>query len=58
MTSDDKVNVFMILIGSLGDQADNLKKNLPGGRAFVCSNTGEIPDILQQIFTSNLLSTN
>uniref|UniRef100_H2YJE0 VWFA domain-containing protein n=1 Tax=Ciona savignyi TaxID=51511 RepID=H2YJE0_CIOSA len=55
LTSDDEVNAFVIFIGSLGDQAERLKKQLPLGRSFVCMDTKNIPQILQQIFTSSLL---
>jgi len=55
MTSDDDVNTFAIFIGSLGDQADRLKRSLPSGRSFVCLETKDIPQIMQQIFTSSLL---
>ena len=30
-----------------------LKKKLPGGRAFVCMDNAELPQILQQIFMSH-----
>ena len=50
--TDHKVNVYCIFIGSLGDQANVLKRNLPNGKAFVCMDTHEIPKILQQIFQS------
>ncbi|CAK8678183.1 unnamed protein product [Clavelina lepadiformis] len=55
LTSDEEVNAFVIFIGSLGDQAEKLKKQLPSGRSFVCMDTKNIPQILQQIFTSTLL---
>ncbi|XP_078484002.1 von Willebrand factor A domain-containing protein 8 isoform X2 [Ciona intestinalis] len=55
LTSDDEVNAFAIFIGSLGDQAERLKRQLPLGRSFVCMDTKNIPQILQQIFTSTLL---
>ncbi|EDV28824.1 uncharacterized protein TRIADDRAFT_52086 [Trichoplax adhaerens] len=57
MSSDPRVNVFFIFIGSLGNQAERLKKKLPAGHAFVCMNTKDIPQILQQIFTSTMLLT-
>ena len=43
MTRNDKVNVYCIFIGALGDQAQRLKSNLPAGKTFVCLNTQEIP---------------
>ncbi|XP_064614845.1 von Willebrand factor A domain-containing protein 8-like [Liolophura sinensis] len=57
LTADDKVNSYAIFIGSLGDQASRLTKQLPLGRGFVCMDTKNIPQILQQIFTSTMLST-
>jgi hypothetical protein len=55
MSSNDAVTVFAIFIGSLGDQAQRLKQQLPSGRTYICQNTTEIPNILQQIFAATLL---
>ncbi|XP_059417513.1 von Willebrand factor A domain-containing protein 8 isoform X2 [Carassius carassius] len=57
LTSDPQVNAFAIFIGSLGDQADRLQRTLPAGRSFVAMDTKQIPQILQQIFTSTMLSS-
>uniref|UniRef100_A0A7N6B8M4 von Willebrand factor A domain-containing protein 8 n=1 Tax=Anabas testudineus TaxID=64144 RepID=A0A7N6B8M4_ANATE len=57
LTSDLQVNAFAIFIGSLGDQAERLQKTLPAGRSFVAMDTKQIPQILQQIFTSTMLSS-
>ncbi|XP_074632889.1 von Willebrand factor A domain-containing protein 8-like isoform X1 [Acropora palmata] len=57
LTSDGRVNAFVIFIGSLGNQADRLVKKLPSGRAFVCMDTKYLPQVLQQIFTSAVLSS-
>ncbi|XP_071340245.1 von Willebrand factor A domain-containing protein 8 [Trachinotus anak] len=57
LTSDPQVNAFAIFIGSLGDQAERLQKTLPAGRSFVAMDTKQIPQILQQIFTSTVLSS-
>ncbi|XP_026074296.1 von Willebrand factor A domain-containing protein 8 [Carassius auratus] len=57
LTSNPQVNAFAIFIGSLGDQADRLQKTLPAGRSFVAMDTKQIPQILQQIFTSTMLSS-
>uniref|UniRef100_A0A665V668 von Willebrand factor A domain-containing protein 8 n=1 Tax=Echeneis naucrates TaxID=173247 RepID=A0A665V668_ECHNA len=57
LTSDPQVNAFAIFIGSLGDQAERLQKTLPAGRSFVAMDTKHIPQILQQIFTSTMLSS-
>lgn len=56
MTSDDRVNVFAVLIGSLGDQAARLKRRLPVSKAFVCTDTAMLPQILQNIFMSTIVS--
>ncbi|CAG9859748.1 unnamed protein product [Phyllotreta striolata] len=55
MSSRPDVRSYAIFIGSLGDQAERLTKQLPAGRAFICNNTAELPKILQQIFSSSLI---
>uniref|UniRef100_A0A8B9E596 von Willebrand factor A domain-containing protein 8 n=1 Tax=Anser cygnoides TaxID=8845 RepID=A0A8B9E596_ANSCY len=57
LTTNAQVNAFAIFIGSLGDQADRLQRTLPAGRSFIAMDTKEIPQILQQIFTSTMLSS-
>ncbi|KAJ8256112.1 hypothetical protein COCON_G00199760 [Conger conger] len=57
LTASPQVHAFAIFIGSLGDQADRLQKTLPAGRSFVAMDTKHIPQILQQIFTSTMLSS-
>uniref|UniRef100_A0A3P9LZX2 von Willebrand factor A domain-containing protein 8 n=1 Tax=Oryzias latipes TaxID=8090 RepID=A0A3P9LZX2_ORYLA len=57
LTSDPQINAFAIFIGSLGDQAERLQRTLPAGRSFVAMDTKQIPQILQQIFTSTMLSS-
>eukprot|EP00079_Xenopus_tropicalis_P021730 XP_012813198.1 PREDICTED: von Willebrand factor A domain-containing protein 8 [Xenopus tropicalis] len=57
LTINPQVNAFAIFIGSLGDQAERLQRTLPAGRSFVAMDTKHIPQILQQIFTSTLLSS-
>ncbi|ELK10022.1 hypothetical protein PAL_GLEAN10015254 [Pteropus alecto] len=56
LTHNPQVNAFAIFIGSLGDQATSLQRTLPAGRSFVAMDTKDIPQILQQIFTSTMLS--
>lgn len=34
-----------------------LVRKLPAGRAFVCMDTKQLPQVLQQIFTSAMLSS-
>ncbi|KAJ6661691.1 hypothetical protein lerEdw1_013213 [Lerista edwardsae] len=57
LTINPQVNAFTIFIGSLGDQAARLQRTLPAGRSFIAMDTKEIPQILQQIFTSTILSS-
>ena len=54
MTRNDKVNAFAIFIGSLGDQADRLAKQLPAGKGFVCLETRKLPEILKAIFKNGI----
>ncbi|EYC24845.1 hypothetical protein Y032_0013g2134 [Ancylostoma ceylanicum] len=54
MNANDDVHSFVILIGSLGHQAERLKASLPLGKAFVCENSSDLPKIMQSIFTSTL----
>ena len=56
LKGNDKVNAYAIFIGSLEDQAAQLIRLLPMGHAFVCLDTKSLPQILQQIFTSTMLS--
>lgn len=56
LTSNPQINAFAVFIGSLGDQAERLQRQLPSGRSFIAMDTKEIPLILQQIFTSTILS--
>ncbi|XP_074649479.1 von Willebrand factor A domain-containing protein 8-like isoform X2 [Tubulanus polymorphus] len=56
LTADEDVNAFVIFVGSLGKQANHLVKNLPSGKGFVCMDTETLPKILQNIFTSTVLS--
>lgn len=56
LETDPKVNAYCIFIGTLGDQAAHLKKNLPFNKAFVCMDTQQVPKIMQQIFQSAMLN--
>eukprot|EP00058_Branchiostoma_floridae_P007969 XP_002593457.1 hypothetical protein BRAFLDRAFT_277037 [Branchiostoma floridae] len=57
LTADENVNAFALFIGTLGDQAERHPRFLPAGKAFVCLDTKNIPQVLQQIFTSTMLAT-
>ncbi|CAD5234405.1 unnamed protein product [Bursaphelenchus xylophilus] len=52
---EENVHCFLILIGSLGPQAERLKNNLPQGKAFIIQNTAELPQIMKDIFSSTLV---
>ncbi|CAD6193433.1 unnamed protein product [Caenorhabditis auriculariae] len=54
ITSDPKVNCFVIFIGSLDQQADSLLKHLPAGKAFVLKDTVDLPKIMETIFASTI----
>ncbi|XP_078693816.1 von Willebrand factor A domain-containing protein 8-like isoform X5 [Branchiostoma floridae x Branchiostoma belcheri] len=49
LTADENVNAFALFIGTLGDQAERLTRSLPAGKAFVCLDTKNIPQVLQQM---------
>uniref|UniRef100_A0A914QPH8 VWFA domain-containing protein n=2 Tax=Panagrolaimus davidi TaxID=227884 RepID=A0A914QPH8_9BILA len=55
LEADPKVHAFVILVGSLGAQADKLVKALPAGKAFYASDTAQLPHIIQNIFASTLI---
>uniref|UniRef100_A0AAR5PQP5 von Willebrand factor A domain-containing protein 8 n=2 Tax=Dendroctonus ponderosae TaxID=77166 RepID=A0AAR5PQP5_DENPD len=50
LTVKPNVSSYAVFIGSLGDQAERLTQKLPSGRAFICNDTKELPQILKQIF--------
>ncbi|KAJ8960607.1 hypothetical protein NQ318_013899 [Aromia moschata] len=54
LSSKANVSAYVVFIGSLGDQAERLIQRLPAGRAFICNDTKELPQILKQIFTSSV----
>lgn len=55
LTSNPDVHAFGVMVGSLGNQAAKLTRELPAGQAFVCLDTAQLPKIMKQIFTSTLL---
>ncbi|GMT03950.1 hypothetical protein PENTCL1PPCAC_26124, partial [Pristionchus entomophagus] len=55
MDKDDGVKAYAILIGSLGEQAEELQSALPPGRSFVVKDTSQLPKIIQEIFDANIL---
>ncbi|KAF5299279.1 hypothetical protein FQA39_LY02452 [Lamprigera yunnana] len=56
LTSSDKVNGYVVFIGSLGDQAERLTQSLPMGRSFICTDVSTLPHILKQIFSSSVMN--
>ncbi|KAF2893198.1 hypothetical protein ILUMI_12979 [Ignelater luminosus] len=56
LTSSNKVNAYVVFIGSLGDQAERLTHSLPAGRSFICNDVSNLPQILKQIFSSSVMS--
>ncbi|XP_022919882.1 von Willebrand factor A domain-containing protein 8 [Onthophagus taurus] len=57
LTSHEKVSSYMIFIGSLGNQAQMISEQLPAGRAFVCTDLANLPQILKQIFSSSIITS-
>ncbi|XP_017094765.2 von Willebrand factor A domain-containing protein 8 [Drosophila bipectinata] len=52
---EPKVKGYVIFIGSLEEEADEINASMPAGQSFVCMDLTKLPHILQQIFTSSLL---
>ena len=52
--NEHKVKAHCIFIGSLGEEADEIKRELPVGRGFVCMQTKELPSIIRNILTTNI----
>lgn len=57
LQSDARVNSHILFIGSLGNEAEVLTKQLPRGKAFLCLDTGDLPKIVQQIFLASMQNT-
>ncbi|XP_070067126.1 von Willebrand factor A domain-containing protein 8 isoform X2 [Drosophila virilis] len=51
---EPKVKGYVIFIGSLAEEADKIKTEMPVGQSYVCMDLTKLPQILQQIFTSSL----
>ena len=56
LTATENVRASAVFIGSLGDQALRLSQRLPAGSSHVCMDLDKLPQILQQVFTSVLMS--
>lgn len=48
------VHAHLILIGSLGEEAQNLANAIPNERAQVCFKSSDLPLIIKKIVTSSL----
>uniref|UniRef100_A0AC35UHP4 VWFA domain-containing protein n=1 Tax=Rhabditophanes sp. KR3021 TaxID=114890 RepID=A0AC35UHP4_9BILA len=55
LNNDANVSSFLILIGSLGNEAEKLQALLPSGKCFIAKDSKELPKILQSIFLSTVL---
>lgn len=55
LQSEESVDSFIIFVGSLGEQAARLQKALPPGKAYVVTDTSQLPQIMQSIFSSALI---
>ncbi len=45
INGDRRVNVYILFIGTLGDQAKRLTEELPPGHVFICLETSDIPKV-------------
>jgi len=55
LNRNESVNAYMVFLGSLGNQAEDMSRRLPSGKSFVCLDTKRLPEILQTIFTAAML---
>ena len=53
MRRSDRVKVHMVLIASLGDEAEQVAKALPLGYAHLCSESSDLPVILRKILEAS-----
>ena len=49
---DPKVHVHLILVATLGDEAERLAEFLPSGRVHLCYESTNLPLIFKNILTS------
>ncbi|CAJ0865553.1 11051_t:CDS:10 [Entrophospora sp. SA101] len=54
LKSDDRVNAFIIFIGSIQNQAERLRDSLTG-HAHVCMDNKDLPKIMKSIFLASML---
>jgi len=51
--SEGGVKSHCIFIASFGDEADEIKRELPAGRGHVCMSTQDLPMIIRNILISH-----
>lgn len=52
LEADAKVNAVVLFIGSIGEEARTLTKQLPSGKSFFVPDSRNIPQYMKDIFTS------
>ncbi|KFB42502.1 AGAP000545-PA-like protein [Anopheles sinensis] len=50
-----RVQAYVVFIGSLGDEARVITETMAAGKAFVCMDLEQLPQIMRQIFSASLL---
>ncbi|GKY90990.1 von Willebrand factor A domain-containing protein 8 [Mayamaea pseudoterrestris] len=50
--NEHKIKAHCVFIGSLGEEADEIKRELPTGRAYICMQTKELPTIIRNILST------
>lgn len=50
----ENTKAFCIFIASFGDEAEEIKRELPLGRGFVCMDSEDLPGIVRNILTSEM----
>jgi von Willebrand factor A domain-containing protein 8 len=53
-SSESRIKVFCIFIASFGNEAENIRRELPLGRGFVCMQTKDLPKIVRNILASQI----
>ena len=54
MTKESKVKCHLILIASLGGEAENIVKEMPNGFVHLCYDTADLPRIMQQVLLESI----
>jgi len=53
LTSDPRVQSFIIFIASMADEAQRIMPHLPRGKAFFAAETAQLPNLFREILTSH-----